>query len=441
MRAELVECTVADIAAPIKNALVGGPFGSNLVSKDYVDSGVPVIRGQNMGGRWVSGDYVFVSNEKAEALSSNAAYPGDIIFTQRGTLGQVAIVPDRPYGKYIVSQSQMKLTVDREKADILFLYYLFSSPEHQGYIKSNSIQVGVPHTNLGVLKNTPVKLPDLEAQQKIAKVLSVLDYKIENNRQINKTLKLMAQAIFKSWFVDFDPVRAKMAGRQPGGMDAVTAALFPGDFVESEKGPIPRGWSYKKASEVVDLSIGKTPPRKESEWFSESVDDVKWISIRDMGSSGVYVLNTSECLTEEAVEKFNVRRVKDNTVILSFKLTVGRVAITVGEMLTNEAIAHFNVRGGAPLCSEYLYLYLLGFDYSSLGSTSSIATAVNSATIKNMPILCAAEPVVLAFRHVVEPFFEKIKLLEQQNALLSDARDVLLPRLLSGELVPDFRVS
>ncbi len=119
-------CAVGDIAAPTKNALVGGPFGSNLVSRDYVDHGVPVIRGQNMGiGRWVSGDFAYVSSEKAEKLSANTARPGDLLFTQRGTLGQVAVVPQLGYESYIVSQSQMKLTVDERKADTLFLYYFF----------------------------------------------------------------------------------------------------------------------------------------------------------------------------------------------------------------------------------------------------------------------------------------------------------------------------
>ncbi len=156
-------CAVGDIAAPTKNALVGGPFGSNLVSRDYVDHGVPVIRGQNMGiGRWVSGDFAYVSSEKAEKLSANTARPGDLLFTQRGTLGQVAVVPQLGYESYIVSQSQMKLTVDERKADTLFLYYFFSSDEQKDYIRLNAIQTGVPHTNLGLLRSTPLYLPPLE---------------------------------------------------------------------------------------------------------------------------------------------------------------------------------------------------------------------------------------------------------------------------------------
>jgi len=122
MAGEWTECTVGAVAAPVKNALVGGPFGSHLVSRDYVASGVPVIRGQNMGlGRWVSGAFVYVTEEKAESLCGNLARPGDLVFTQRGTLGQVAIVPSGHHRRYLVSQSQMKLTVDTAKADPLYL--------------------------------------------------------------------------------------------------------------------------------------------------------------------------------------------------------------------------------------------------------------------------------------------------------------------------------
>ncbi len=122
MAGEWRESTVGEIAAPGRNSLVGGPFGSDLVSRDYVEMGVPVIRGQNMGGRWVSGDFAYVSDAKANSLEANLARPGDIVFTQRGTLGQVSIVPAVTFDRYLVSQSQMKLTVNRELADSLFIY-------------------------------------------------------------------------------------------------------------------------------------------------------------------------------------------------------------------------------------------------------------------------------------------------------------------------------
>src|SRR5690606_11160514 len=165
MAGEWREVSVGDVAAPVRNALVGGPFGSELVSLDYIDDGVPVIRGQNMSGRWVSGDFAYVSDAKALSLEANLARPGDIVFTQRGTLGQVSVVPSGRFDRYLVSQSQIKLTVHREVADPLFIYYVFSSSEQLDYIRQNAIQTGVPHTNLGILRRTPFLLPPLPEQR------------------------------------------------------------------------------------------------------------------------------------------------------------------------------------------------------------------------------------------------------------------------------------
>ena len=179
-----ISTTVREIASPIRNAIVGGPFGSDLVSADYVDSGVPVVRGQNMGRRFVSGEFAFVTAGKARSLEANLARPGDLIFTQRGTLGQVSLVPDHPYGQYLVSQSQMKLTVDRKIADSRFFYHVFSGAEQQGFIRLSTIQTGVPHINLGILRAIPVQRPSLGEQQAIAEALSDADSLIESLEQL-----------------------------------------------------------------------------------------------------------------------------------------------------------------------------------------------------------------------------------------------------------------
>ena len=176
--------TVLEIASRVRNAIVGGPFGSDLVSNDYVEEGVPVIRGQNVGFRIVSGSFAFVTPAKANSLESNLAHPGDLVFTQRGTLGQVSLVPDQPFDRYLVSQSQMKLTVNRKVADPLFFYYVFSSSEQQEFIRQNTIQTGVPHTNLGILRAIPVQRPSLAEQEAIAEALSDADALIESLEQL-----------------------------------------------------------------------------------------------------------------------------------------------------------------------------------------------------------------------------------------------------------------
>ena len=151
-----------------------------------------------------------------------------------------------------------------------------------------------------------------------------------------------------------------------------------------------------------------------------------------MGNCGLYISNSSEQLTSEAVQKHNVKIVPDNTVLLSFKLTVGRVAITNGEMTTNEAIAHFKT--DKKEINEYLYCYLKTFNYQTMGSTSSIATAVNSKIIKGMPFVIPTNEEIIGFHSVAAPMFEKIKANQLENANLVSLRDALLPKLMAGDI-------
>jgi type I restriction enzyme S subunit len=190
--------------------------------------------------------------------------------------------------------------------------------------------------------------------------------------------------------------------------------------------------NYKRADEIANITIGKTPPRGEHECFSTNDNDIKWVSISDLGKCGMYIYDTNEKLTQDAVNKYNVKIVPANTILLSFKLTVGRIAITTQNMVTNEAIAHFNLIDGDYM--YYIYSYLNNFDYSKLGSTSSIATAVNSKIIKSMNIAIPDKNDVLDYNNIVIPIFDKIKNNEEESQLLSQLRDALLPKLMNGEI-------
>lgn len=187
-----------------------------------------------------------------------------------------------------------------------------------------------------------------------------------------------------------------------------------------------------RADEYFDIAIGKTPPRKEHQWFTKDQSDITWVSISDMGNCGTYINKSSEQLTKEAVDKFNIKMIPNNTVLLSFKLTVGRVAITHGEMTTNEAIAHFQTDKTS--INEYLYYYLKNFNYQTIGSTSSIATAVNSKIIKGMPFVIPADNEIAHFHSVAGPIFEQILNNQLENDSLAEIRDSILPKLMSGEL-------
>lgn len=174
--------------------LVGGPFGSSLGRKDYLPFGVPVIRGTNLSGTssFSPEDFVYVSEAKADELRRNLAIPGDLVLTQRGTLGQVGVVPEHPHSRYVISQSQMRLRCETSTAAPRFLYYVFRSAWMVEQILSRAITTGVPHINLGILGDLQLSLPPLAEQHGIAATLGALDDKIESNRRtINISLALL----------------------------------------------------------------------------------------------------------------------------------------------------------------------------------------------------------------------------------------------------------
>lgn len=426
----------------------------------WTDTGFVVLRNQNIkDGRLDLSAPSYTDEEHfKQRVRRMAPRPGDIVITREAPMGEVCKIPEGL--TCCLGQRQVLL---RPKAGVNadYLLYALQSPVVQEQIRWNE-GTGSTVSNIRIPVLEKIEIPRLGAsEQFIAAALKSVDEKIDINRRINQTLEAMAQAIFQSWFVDFDPVKAKIAakaeGRDPlraamtaisGKADveldtwppeqyeqlAATAALFPDEMEESALGEIPKGWSFRSAEALAEVGIGKTPPRKEPQWFTEGEGDWRWVSIKDMGASGVFQQRSSEFLTADAVSRFNVRVVPDRTVLLSFKLTIGRVAITDGPMVTNEAIAHFKLPSSAAISSEYLYLYLKVFDYSTLGSTSSIADAVNSKTIREMPIIVASGDLIDRFTKSVAPLFEEMRNRQNEIASLGTTRDALLPKLLSGEI-------
>ncbi len=435
---EWADATVDDIAASSRNALVGGPFGSNLVSRDYVSQGVPVIRGQNMGTRWVSGDFVFVAPQKAESLKANLARPGDIVLTQRGTLGQVSLVPSIPFGRYLVSQSQMKLTVNRDIADPLFFYYMLSSAEQQDYVHQNAIQTGVPHTNLGILRSTPVPVPPLKVQHAIAHILGTLDDKIELNRRTNETLEAMARALFKSWFVNFDPVRAKMQGRDIG-LPKHIADLFPDRLVDSELGEIPEGWELATLGDETSVTKGRS--YKSSELME---CDTALVTLKSFLRGGGY--------RRDGLKPY-IGRYKDTQTVAAGDLIVAYTDVTqAAEVIGKPALVEHDPRydrlvasldvgivrpTSADVSVDFLYSLLESEAFQAHAYARSTGTTVLHLSKTALPSYQFVRPppgVLSVFNELVGPLRSRARANREQDLNLRQTRDTLLPRLVSGEL-------
>ncbi|MCI3971746.1 MULTISPECIES: restriction endonuclease subunit S [Burkholderia] len=417
------------LSCPSKNGLTR--------PKKVRGSGLPMV---NMGELFanprifdIDMDLVPVSEKEKDFLLKS----GDLLFARQSLVrdgaGQCSIFLGNKQPTVFESHL-IRCRLNPDEAVPEFYFYYFRSPEGRvvmdAIVEQGAGAAGIRGSDLIRLS---VPVPSLTHQREVAILLRLLDDRIDLLRQTNATLEAIAQALFKSWFIDFDPVRAKAEGRVPEGMDADTAALFPDSFEDSAVGEIPAGWTYCQAQELFNIGIGKTPPRKESQWFSVDSRDVRWLSIKDMGDEGIFASKTSEYLTADAISRFNVRVAPTHTVLMSFKLTVGRLTITDGSMATNEAIAHFTANESSPPFT-FTYCYLKNFDYKSLGSTSSIAEATNSKVIKALPVLTPTATLVEVFHKRVAEMFERILENKRQAMALTELRDTLLPRLVTGKL-------
>ncbi|MBT6051580.1 MAG: hypothetical protein HOG49_32660, partial [Candidatus Scalindua sp.] len=372
----------------------------------------------NTGKKYVEKTEKAITKAGLENSSTTVLHTGDIIISARGTVGAIAVLK-KPMA---FNQSCYGIRAKQECTHNDYLYYLIKHSLNQFKRKTHGAVFDT--ITRETFNYIDICLPQsLEEQSSISYILSSLDSKIDLLRRQNQTLENIAQTLFKRWFVDFKfPDNSGKPYKSSGGK-----------MVESELGEIPEGWKVDILENVANISIGRTPPRKENEWFSTNSSDVKWISIKDLGNSGIYIDSTAEYLTEDAVQRFNIPIIPKNTVILSFKLTVGRVAITTERMLSNEAIAHININSSRT-SAEHMFLLLKLFNYQSLGSTSSIATAINSKTIKQMKILMPTENIIQGFSKVIGSVFTKVKLNALGIQTLTKTRNTLLPKLMSGQI-------
>ena len=281
-----------------------------------------------------------------------------------------------------------------EKVFPKYLYYALNNKKMHDAMLNAASGTTIPDLKHSSFYDLEIPLPDINIQKKIATILDNICDKLKLNTEINNNLSEQIRSIYNEIFTEF---------------------VY-----------------YKRLDEISNVTIGKTPPRSKQECFTIDKNDVKWISISDLGKSGMFIFDTSEKLTQEAVTKYNVKVIPKDTVILSFKLTVGRTGFTTEDMTTNEAIAHFDLFDKD--LKNYLYCTLTYFNYSDLGSTSSIATAINSKIVKSIKIGIPSDEQLNKFNNLTSAIFKTIKNNESENIKLSELRDTLLPKLMNGEI-------
>jgi type I restriction enzyme S subunit len=294
----------------------------------------------------------------------------------------------------------------------------------------------VPKTNIAYLRNFPISLPSLPEQRAIAHILGTLDDKIELNRRMNETLEAMARALFKSWFVDFGPVRAKMEGRWKKGqslpgLPAHLYDLFPDRLVESELGEIPEGWQVSPFAETVEIIGGGTPKTSVAEYWG---GNIPWFSVVDAPSlSDIWVVATEKTITQEGVDNSSTRILDVGTTILSARGTVGRVALVGTPMAMNQSC--YGIRGKRGAWGYFNYfstLSLVGTLRQS--SHGSVFDTITRDTLASVTVVTPPEPVVDAYEALARPVIERIRTDLLESRSLVSVRDALLPKLVSGQL-------
>jgi type I restriction enzyme S subunit len=275
------------------------------------------------------------------------------------------------------------------------------------------------------------KIPSPPNQYRIAYVLGSLDDKIDLNRKMNKTLEALARTIFQSWFVDFNPVRAKAEGRQPEGMDAATAALFPSEFEEIEGREIPKGWGIGSLSDIIDLIGGGTPQTTVEEYWN---GDIPWFSVVDTPHEGdVFVIDTEKHITQSGVENSSTNILPVGTTIITARGTVGNLALVGTPMAMNQSC--YGARGKAGYTDYFIHFQLRRAIADLQQQThGTVFETITRQTFDGVKIIIPPDEIAQKFDQIVRGDLEKIRKNLLESRTLATLRDEMLPKLMSGEI-------
>ena len=342
-------------------------------------------------------------------------------------IGDVLVAKDGSYLKEIfICKEQREIALlssiaifrpNSQLIDSRFLCYCLKSPRVYNYISLNCVSgSALPRIILKDFKGVNIRVPSLEDQRRIASILSSLDRKIELNNKINADLEEMAQAIFKNWFVDFEPFKN-------------------GKFVDSELGMIPEGWKVGRLDEIADVVGGSTPSKAKPEYYTQK--GIAWLTPKDLSNHpAVYTSRGEIDITEEGYNSTSTKLMPKGTVLFTSRAPIGYISIALNDICTNQGFKSL-VPKKAGTCSLYCFLKYVTPEIENK-STGSTFKEASGSLMKSLQVIIPEQKDFEEFEAIVSPLFARIESWEKENSRLSLLRDTLLPRLMSGELeVPE----
>jgi type I restriction enzyme, S subunit len=395
--------------------------------------GIPFVRGGDIGDGGINTSVEdHIRPEFANRVQSKLTRPFDVAFITKGTVGRVGIVrPGQPTSVFAPQVCYWR-SLDPEQLEPRFLFYILTSAEFQANldaVKTHGSMVA-DYVSMTDQRDFRLTFPPIREQRAIAAVLGALDDKIELNRRMNATLEAMARALFQSWFVDFDPVRAKLDGRPPAALDPSTAALFPATFEDSPLGRIPKGWETSTVGAKLSTVLGGTPSRAKPENWEAGT--VAWIN---SGKTNEFrIIDPSEWITKEALKNSATKLLPRRTTVLAITgATLGQVSIAEIECCANQSVVAIPASEQFP--TEFIYPWIEeNIEKLIASQTGGAQQHINKGNVEELALLCPDRRVVAAYQTKAKPLFDQIAANCFQSRTLATLRDTLLPKLLSGAL-------
>ena len=435
--------------------IVTGKTPSSNVIGAFSSSGIPFVTPKDMDGRrWIETTERYLSEAGRQSLKNYLVPKDSVAVSCIGSDMGKAILLKKDS---VTNQQINTIIVDASKHNPKYIYYVLSLKQEE--LKSIAGGSATPILNKGHFSKVVIELPDKVDQDNIVQVLDSLDCKIELNNQINQNLESMAQAIFKSWFIDFEPVRAKIAAKKEGkdpelaamciisgkSEDEIqqmpegdfaelqaTAALFPEEFVESELGEVPKGWEVSTVGEQVQAVGGGTPSTKNADFWDNGIH--YWTTPKDLSNlTDKILLNTERKLTDTGLKKISSGLLPKNTVLMSSRAPVGYLALAKIEVAINQG--YIAILPNTKYSAEYLIQWCEANMAEIKGRASGTTfLEISKKNFREINFICSDEKVVTVYTKTAKTLYDEISLKAEENQSLINLRDTLLPKLLSGEL-------
>ena len=410
----------------------------------FTDTGINYVKSESVTfDGWIDrSKFARIDAETHAALKRSQLKEGDVLFSMAGVyIGKTAVVP-KDILPANTNQAVGIVRLNQTRAHPRFIDYFLRNPSYNLFLNNLVSQSAQPNLNLSEIRNLPIALPPLAEQKAIAAVLGALDDKIELNRRMNATLEAMAQALFQSWFVDFDPVRAKLDGRQPPGLDESTAALFPATFQHSLVGPVPHGWEVKTLSELTALiTKGTTPTQYDMTGAPDADAQVNYVRVNSIDEDGSILADKLTTIPESVHTGVLKRSILEpNDVLYTIAGTIGRIALAEDWILpanTNQAVAI--IRPEPEIPSRFLSLTMRHEVFREELHNNIVHAVQANLSLGMLAKARAVVPSKSTLQQLFKPIDEllsQISANRAQSRTLATLRDTLLPKLLSGELSP-----